>query len=222
MNEVPPDVDSRLDHLELKLSELYDKEAIREIIHRYCRAADRCDLEALKACYWPDGFDDHGFFGGNAWEFCDYVVPQLRKIDRSIHAITNTIIELDGERAFCESQWSVVHRLRDIDRLHDYWHQGRYLDVFEKRNGEWRIYLRLLVADCDRLITIKDMRALAAEYGGEATRANEPTLGARAPDDPVYLGQSVARASKTRTPMQDLWGGFYALAHVLAATEGAK
>ena len=60
------DVEARLADLERKLEELSDREAIRNIIHRYCRAADRCDLEAFKACYWPDGHDDHGFFGGNA------------------------------------------------------------------------------------------------------------------------------------------------------------
>lgn len=209
-------IESRLERLEAMAHGLHDKEAIREVIHRYCRAADRCDLEALKSCYWPDGFDDHGFFGGNAWDFCDYVIPQLRKIDRSIHAITNSIVELEGGRAFCESQWSVVHRLREDDRLHDYWHQGRYLDVFEKRNGEWRIYQRLLIADCDRLITARDMRAIVEELGGGAARENDPALGARAPEDPVYLGQALGKAMKKRTEMQDLWGGFYALAHVLA------
>lgn len=209
----------RLKGLETAISVLSDKEAIREVIHRYCRAADRCDQEALKSCYWPDGQDDHGFFGGNAWDFCDYVIPQLRKIDRSIHAITNTIIEIDGEGAFCESQWSVIHRLKDGDRLHDYWHQGRYLDVFEKRNGEWRILRRLLLADCDRLMTVRDMRAIAAEIGGDANRVNEPMLGARAPIDAVYLGRDVAGAVKERPAMPDLWGGFYALAQALAVEE---
>lgn len=96
------DVEARLADLERKLEELSDREAIRNIIHRYCRAADRCDLEAFKACYWPDGHDDHGFFGGNAHAFCDYVIPVLRKIEASIHAITNTVIDLKGDKAFCE------------------------------------------------------------------------------------------------------------------------
>ena len=69
------DTEARLADLERQLADLLDREAIRNIIHRYCRAADRCDLEAFKACYWPDGHDDHGFFGGNAHEFCDYVIP---------------------------------------------------------------------------------------------------------------------------------------------------
>lgn len=122
---------ARLDALESELTALRDKEAIREVIHRYCRGADRCDQQAFKDCYWEDGYDDHGFFGGNGQDFGDYVIPILKQAEASIHAITNTIIDLKGDRAFCESQWSVIHRLKkpDGDFL-DYWHQGRYLDIF--------------------------------------------------------------------------------------------
>jgi hypothetical protein len=210
------ELESRFRTLETNVNFLRDRAAIQDVIHRYCRAADRCDLEAFKSCYWSDGFDDHGFFGGNAWDFCNYVIPELRKIDRSVHSITNTLIELDGARAYCESQWSVVHRLRDADRLYDYWHQGRYLDIFEKRDGEWRIFLRLLVADCDRLITTADIRAIAAEFGGQEAIDHQPLPGARAPDDPVCRGRAIADAVKRRAAMPDLWGGFYALGRVLA------
>jgi len=38
-------LESRLAALEAELGELRDREAIREVIHRYCQAVDRCDLE---------------------------------------------------------------------------------------------------------------------------------------------------------------------------------
>ena len=58
--------EERISSLENELGELMDREAIREVIHRYCQAVDRCDLALLKSCYHADGFDDHGFFAGNA------------------------------------------------------------------------------------------------------------------------------------------------------------
>ena len=211
-NSTATNVEQRLAALEAELGDLRDREAIRTVIHRYCRAADRCDLEAFKACYWPDGRDDHGFFGGNAWEFCDYVIPVLRKIEASIHAITNTVIDLKGDRAFCESQWSVVHRLRkpDGDFL-DWWHQGRYLDIFEKRDGEWRILERTIASDMDRLLRTKDIRAIL-------NQGQEPTpgkTGARHPNDPVYKGFDIPDLVLDRPGMPDLWAGYFALDQIL-------
>lgn len=206
-------IEARLSVLERNLDDLRDREAIRDIIHRYCRAADRCDLEAFKSCYWPDGFDDHGFFGGNAHAFCDYVIPVLKQIDSSIHAITNTVIEIDGSRAFCESQWSVVHRLRDGGELLDYWHQGRYLDLFEKRDGVWKILLRVAAADMDRLVKAKDMRKMLDDM---SRGKGEPMpRGARAPADPVYAGFDLQSVARNRPALPDLWGPFHALAKVL-------
>ena len=124
-------LERRLAALEAELAELRDREAIREVIHRYCQAVDRCDLEMLKSCYHPDGYDDHGFFAGNAHEFAEYVIPCLERIDSSMHSITNTRFRFDGDRCATTSQWSVVHRLPHEAGFADFWHQGRYLDVWE-------------------------------------------------------------------------------------------
>ena len=206
---------ARLDALESELTALRDKEAIRDVIHRYCRGADRCDQQAFKDCYWEDGYDDHGFFGGNGQAFADYVIPILRQAESSIHAITNTIIDLRGDRAFCESQWSVVHRLKkpDGDFL-DYWHQGRYLDIFEKRNGEWRILCRTIAGDMDRLLRTKDMRSFIGE-GQPGNDNNIGLRGGRSPNDPVFSGFDLQKLVHDRTPIEDLWSPFYALDQIL-------
>jgi len=211
-------IEDRLAALESELGVLRDKDAIRDIIHRYCRAADRCDLEAFKACYWPDGEDDHGFFSGNAHAFCDYVIPVLRQVDSSVHAMTNTIIDLRGAQAFCETQWSVVHRLRkpEGDGFLDYWHQGRYIDIFEKRGGEWKIFRRTITGDMDRLVRTRDMRAIMDQFSGPEARSeiNSSGRGARHPDDRVFAGFGLPKVVE-RDPMPDLWAAFYALDQVL-------
>ena len=58
-------------------TELKDRAAIQEGIHRYCQAVDRCDIAMLKSCYWPGGYDDHDFLAGNAHEFAEYVIACL-------------------------------------------------------------------------------------------------------------------------------------------------
>ncbi len=196
----------RVERLEAELGELRDREAIREVIHRYCQAVDRCDLEMLKGCYHADGYDDHGFFAGNAHEFAEYVIPVLKQIDSSMHAITNTRIRIDGDRAACQSQWSVIHRLRHDQGFADFWHQGRYLDVFEKRDGEWKILHRVVAADFDRWIETVDLRGDVL-----GSSQNAPLVGCRGTADPGYLWFELVKHRPERRPVTDLWGGFAAL-----------
>ena len=142
-------IEARLAQVEKELRELKDREAIREVVHRYCQAVDRCDLELLISCYHPDSYDDHGFFAGNGHDFARFVIPVLQQIDSSVHSITNSRIELSGDRAYCASQWSVVHRLKRKGKYTDFLHDGRYLDIFEKRDGEWKILHRALSQSCN-------------------------------------------------------------------------
>src|SRR5262245_17777267 len=44
---------------------LLDKQAIQEVLARYCRGVDRADLELLRSVYHPDAIDNHGTFNGN-------------------------------------------------------------------------------------------------------------------------------------------------------------
>lgn len=202
---MPDDKNTRIDNLVNALGELLDREAIREVIHRYCQAVDRCDLDMLKGCYHPDGFDDHGFYAGNAHAFAEYVIPCLEAVESSVHAITNTRIKLDGNRASCSSQWSVIHRLKHKKGFTDFWHQGRYLDVFEKREGEWKILHRISVSDCDRWIEALNIYSLWEGL------PNDPVKGSRGRKDPGYLWFDLLEHKPDRPAMADLWTGFHML-----------
>ena len=197
-------LESRLAALEAEVQELRDREAIREVIHKYCQAVDRCDLEMLNSCYWEDGYDDHGFFAGNAHEFAEYVIPCLEAVDSSMHSITNTRFQFDGERCACASQWNVVHRLKHDAGFTDFIHQGRYLDVWEKRDGEWKLLHRVIAGDVDRWIHTLDISAALAG-------PNEPLKGCRGKDDPGYLWFDLLKHKPERPPMDDLWAGFHQL-----------
>lgn len=201
-------LEARLEALEVQFKELNDREVIREGIYRYCQAVDRCDLEMLKSCYWSDGYDDHGFFAGNAHKFADYVIPCLEQVHASMHSITNTRFKFDGDRCACSSQWHVVHRLAHEEGFTDFLHQGRYLDVWEERGGEWKIQHRVIVGDLDRWIHTLDVRAQA--LGG----SNDPLQGCRGEDDPGNLWFDILGHHPDRPSMDDLWSAFHGLSAV--------
>ena len=126
-----------------------DKLAIREMLTRYCRAVDRCDLELLKSVYWPEASDDHIVFVGNALEFADFVIPLLKEhTECTQHLIGNIWIQLRGDAACSETYVQAYHRLpRQGGNV---FVGGRYLDRLERRNGEWRIAERKFVMDWEQ------------------------------------------------------------------------
>lgn len=207
------DLEARLACVERELGALTDRERIRDVIYRYCRAADRADAALLKSCYWPDGFDDHGFFGGNAWEFADHVCSLLRLTTATTHSCSNPIIDLDGHRAYCETQVDVIHRhLEGDDQVYE-WGQCRYLDHFERRDGEWRILVRTVVADGVHWLRLANAAEMIALRELADMAGLPPT--ARHPHDAVYRLRELRDIVKSRAPTADFWSGLRAVSRKL-------
>ena len=144
--------------------QLADIQSIRDAAHRYCRGVDRLDLELMKSAYWPEATDDHGIFQGNAWEFCEMCMEAHLPWRSTSHCILNHAIELEstGERARGEIYNVTYLFQKDADML-DTW-VGRYLDRYEKREGEWRILERVCVHEGSYSMPITAMAIDAAGF----------------------------------------------------------
>jgi hypothetical protein len=177
-------LETRLAALQRTVDELSAREAIRDVLYRYARGVDRADVELLKSCYHPEAIDAHWTFIGNAHEFADEILKpnQMGQIPLLKHFITNIVIDLDGDRAFVESSFLCMLDLplEDGARAHLVSH-GRYLDVFECRQGQWRIRSRLLVSEGAEW-------SIPLPVPGHAgrPRPDERQRAAPFPDDPVY------------------------------------
>ncbi len=158
---------------------LADREAIREVLARYCRGIDRCDMTLLKSVYWPEATDDHGTFNGNAWQFAEYVVPALKQMKQTMHQISNVTIDLDGTCANVETYCVAYHLVAGENGDQEMVVGGRYVDRFERRDGEWRIAARVYVMDWNQNGP-STARWEGGLYSGLKTR------GLRWPDDPSY------------------------------------
>jgi len=134
------------DDLEIMIRELHDRQCIRDKLVAYCRAVDRMDRDLLLTVYHPDAIDDHGLFVGGPEEFADWAFGLHQAQQHSHqHVIANHSCELDGDVAHTETYWlfAAMNRYPEALTIGG----GRYIDRFEKRNGEWRIAARKCVPE---------------------------------------------------------------------------
>ena len=163
----------------MTLDEALDQMAIREVLVRYCRGIDRGDKALVRSAYHPDATDDHGTFNGRAHDFPDVVVPRMDAVGRiGQHNVTNVQIEVEGDRAKGESYFVTYNPEAQADgslpRIMLV--LGRYLDVFEKRGGDWKILDRRVVIDY----------AEPLPDGTPWPRLADFTLGGRREADPAH------------------------------------
>ena len=127
--------------------------------------------------------------------------------------MTNTRFKFDGDRCACSSQWSVIHRLKNEGGFTDFQHQGRYLDVWEKRQGDWKLLHRVIVGDLDRWVHTLDIASDVLEG------PNQALSGCRGGDDPGNLWFDLLAYKPDRPAMDDLWAMFHQLSEM---TRNAK
>ncbi len=138
---------------------LEEKQAITEVLYRYARAVDRQDFTAVADCYFPDANDNHGGYNGNVDGLIEDMMVRHRTIDSSQHFVTNVLIDLGVDVADVES-YCLCYLRRDkepgaesqlVQTI-----RCRYVDRFEKRDGQWRIADRIVVFDESRQELVTD------------------------------------------------------------------
>ncbi len=163
-------------HNEHSLESLLAKQAIQELVLRYCRAVDRKDYDALPALYHSDATEDHGaMFQGSAADYIRWLPSQLDNMLLTVHSVSNHLIVLQGECAVGEVYCQAYHRYRGPQGEEELLVGGRYLDRYRRCNGEWRFSNRQIVTDWnERRPSRSEFRS--ALFAGTA-------VGAALPDD---------------------------------------
>jgi len=133
----------------MDLQELLDREAIRDVLVRYCRGVDRLDRELIASVYWPGAEDDHGpLFRGTAEQFIERAMSRAGLLEQTQHILGQSTFVFDGDVAHVETYAGAYHRIRREGATpYDLLVGARLLDRFEKRGGEWRVAYRKLLTD---------------------------------------------------------------------------
>lgn len=135
------------------LEDLAAKQAITEVIHRYCRAMDRMDRDLALSCWHPGGTDDHSpDYAGAAEGFIDWLWPLHSALAYTRHRCGNVLIRIDGDAAaVAESYCDITLRARRAGETFDVFLAGRYLDRFECIRGAWALRHRQSITEWRRV-----------------------------------------------------------------------
>jgi len=162
---------------------LLDKQEITEVLMRYSRAVDRADVELLRACYHADATEDHGgVFSGLASDYIAKIAPALPRARVLTHAVSNVLVELDGDTARAEAYITTFARMKKDGEKFDTLTLARTVDRFERRAGVWRIAAR-------RMTWERHHEMPFAESWGRGMLAPDATAlirGGKMPDDILY------------------------------------
>lgn len=170
---------TKTDDITQELYDLVQKNKITENLMKYCRGQDRKELELVKSTYWPDATDNHGSFVGNGHDFCEMAYEGQKKSGHSaIHHCSNVLIELLGNQAKCESAflYVMIHPTRNVTQFL----AGRYKDLCEQRDGEWKVLRRTCIFDW-----ANELEG-AQDFTGIFNVPTETVIGRTYPNDPIY------------------------------------
>lgn len=148
-----------------------DRMAIQDVMYKWCRAIDHLDGEGMRAVFHPDAIDNHGPYVGGVDGLVKWITERHKPIPFSSHQISNMLIEFaTADLALVETTVRTLQRYpadakASLAQLSggragkpgvgmDLLTSSRYVDRFERRNGEWRIARRTLIQDWKQLLEV--------------------------------------------------------------------
>jgi hypothetical protein len=167
--------------MDASLQRLIDEAAIKKVHIRYCRGVDRMDWDLIRSCYHPDAIDDHGEYVGGIDGFIEYCKKGTPNFEGTFHFTGNQLVEVDGDSAWAEHYARAYHRVaaEPGGSPKDLVTNVRYVDRFERRNGEWRILKRVVVVDTDRVDPVNERWVPEVQLRGRRDKSDPSYLGAR-------------------------------------------
>ena len=162
-------------------AELVAKQACHDAVMRCARGLDRCDPELVRSAHHPGAQVDCGAWRGGVEGFCEWLgLALFERASCTFHKLGNVLVAVDGERAFGET-YAIVHLVGGDPAAPRERVLGlRYLDRFERRDGEWRIAERRVSYEWERGATLGP-QALAEGYRHGRRDGGDPVQAWRAP-----------------------------------------
>jgi SnoaL-like protein len=128
---------------------VFAEREITRVLYRYAQGVDRRIFDQIAVCYWPDGSDNR--VEGSIDDYVAWLREVLPNVATSTHQYTNVLIDVDLAAGTATSEAYCLNASVFADPAA----QGaaqlttvlRYLDEWQRRDGEWRIFARVVVRD---------------------------------------------------------------------------
>ena len=122
-------------------SMLEEKDAIREVLARYCFYLDGGQFEQMAELFTEDGTWHTAFGVAKGRAAIADLARKLRAGDppRGVHLVTNIVIELNGDTARVSSNWMVAENSSAGPRVGS---AGGYADQMVKQESRWLFQYR--------------------------------------------------------------------------------
>lgn len=168
---------------EQAVRKLLDRQEIWDALLSYTRGMDRLDRDLVINAYHPDAVDDHGVIVGSREDIAESGMTMHGAENRKTHhCLTNHYCKLEGDSAHTETYFVYFGAQEDgpTDVL-----GGRYLDDFERRDGEWRISKRLCFIEWSSSLPQGTETGTSASLG--ALEAMRDPRSKRSREDAFYI-----------------------------------
>lgn len=141
------------------ITAILDRQAITDLIFRYCRSVDRLDVALGHSVWHESGYADYGkdVYQGDGRGVIDHICAQHRHTLHHSHQVSNIILNLNGDRAGSESYVTANLRMKRGDALVQMSVWGRYVDSWSRRDGRWGLERRIAIRDFDEIREVKAM-----------------------------------------------------------------
>ena len=128
-----------------ELQQAVDKARIIEVSTVLLCCRDSGDWQRLAECFHPDAHLTTSWFSGTAADFVKQSSQMMQSHqpgDTHQHMMSNARADLNGSRAVCE-YYLLLHQRRTMDGYEfDFQTWAQCVDLFEKRDGAWRVSKR--------------------------------------------------------------------------------
>jgi ketosteroid isomerase-like protein len=137
------------------ISEMLDRQGIRDLMARYYRGIDRKDAELIGDCFTEDAYARYGTFEAIGRDRIKEVLGTIvRCFGASTHLRGDQEVKLDGDTAEVET-YAVDYLTYTIDGVpHQSTHGLRYRDTMVREGEVWRVKHRVLHSDWTRAYRI--------------------------------------------------------------------
>lgn len=163
----------------MNVDDLAAKQAITEVIYRYCRALDRMDRALAETVWHPGGTADYGptMYQGTGAGFIEWVWAAHQAMLGHSHQIANVLIDVDGDRAGSEAYvTATLWAAFEPPAITQIVSRGRYVDRWSRRDERWAIDHRHFIEDLTVTTTVPP----------EAVTGLDPSRARRDRTDPSY------------------------------------